>query len=147
MRGWGMHQSCLLCGEVDETRDHLLFACPYSFTVWNWLCSGLLGDRINPNWNITTRSLTCHWRDKHNTMLLKLAFQATVYSVWRERNDRRHNRSPRTALHIAHSIVHIINLRIDSLFPTDDDERSSLRHRWASFSTIPSTPLDLGNYG
>ena len=33
MRSWGMIQGSMLCGEVDETRDHLFFACPYSFTV------------------------------------------------------------------------------------------------------------------
>ena len=29
MRFWGMIQGCTLCGERDETRDHLFFACPY----------------------------------------------------------------------------------------------------------------------
>ena len=29
MRAWGQVQCCLLCGEPDETRDHLFFACPY----------------------------------------------------------------------------------------------------------------------
>ncbi|VVB17004.1 unnamed protein product [Arabis nemorensis] len=29
MRQWGITQACPLCGEPDETRDHLFFACPY----------------------------------------------------------------------------------------------------------------------
>lgn len=33
MRNWGVIQGCVLCGERDETRDHLFFDCPYSFTV------------------------------------------------------------------------------------------------------------------
>lgn len=28
MRTWGITQGCTLCGEVNETRDHLYFACP-----------------------------------------------------------------------------------------------------------------------
>lgn len=32
MRSWGQTQCCMLCGEPDETRNHLYFACPYSFT-------------------------------------------------------------------------------------------------------------------
>ncbi|XP_056848881.1 uncharacterized protein LOC130499014 [Raphanus sativus] len=27
---WGQPQHCLFCGEPDETRDHLYFACPYT---------------------------------------------------------------------------------------------------------------------
>lgn len=34
MRIWGVTQGCGLYGERDETRDHLFFACPYSFRVW-----------------------------------------------------------------------------------------------------------------
>ena len=33
MRSWSIILGCGLCGERDETRDHLFFACPYSFTV------------------------------------------------------------------------------------------------------------------
>ncbi|XP_013624016.1 PREDICTED: uncharacterized protein LOC106329983 [Brassica oleracea var. oleracea] len=32
MKSWGIEQCCMLCGEKNETRDHLFFACPYSFT-------------------------------------------------------------------------------------------------------------------
>lgn len=34
MRQWGLVQGCEFCGERDETRDHLFFACPYSYTIW-----------------------------------------------------------------------------------------------------------------
>ena len=37
MIGWGLQTppTCLLCNLGIETRDHLLFACPFSFGVWN----------------------------------------------------------------------------------------------------------------
>lgn len=50
MRKWGIQQSYVLCGEQDETGDHLFFACPYSYTVWDRLASRLVGRRINPDW-------------------------------------------------------------------------------------------------
>lgn len=33
---WGLQTdaSCLLCSRCPETRDHLMFACDYSFAVW-----------------------------------------------------------------------------------------------------------------
>nr|VDD40083.1 unnamed protein product [Brassica oleracea] len=34
MRDWGVEQGCVYCGERNEDRDHLYFACPYTFTVW-----------------------------------------------------------------------------------------------------------------
>ena len=33
MRDWGVEQGCVYCGERNEDRDHLDFACPYTFTV------------------------------------------------------------------------------------------------------------------
>ncbi|XP_013650456.2 uncharacterized protein LOC106354968 [Brassica napus] len=51
MRTWGIQQDCVLCGEKYETRDHLFFACPYSYTVWDRLASKLIGLSINPYWN------------------------------------------------------------------------------------------------
>ncbi|CAG7905840.1 unnamed protein product [Brassica rapa] len=32
--GTGSEQGCVYCGEKDESRDHLFFSCPYTFTVW-----------------------------------------------------------------------------------------------------------------
>ncbi|XP_013617871.1 PREDICTED: uncharacterized protein LOC106324453 [Brassica oleracea var. oleracea] len=50
MRVWGIQQGCVLCGERDETRDHLFFACPYSFTVWDKLVNRLTGNGTDPDW-------------------------------------------------------------------------------------------------
>ncbi|XP_018453524.1 uncharacterized protein LOC108824598 [Raphanus sativus] len=33
MRAWGIQQGCMLCGERDESRDHIFFACPLTYTV------------------------------------------------------------------------------------------------------------------
>lgn len=57
MRGWGLEQSCVFCGERDESRDHLYFACPYTFTVWMNVAEGLLTRRITPDWEDTISSL------------------------------------------------------------------------------------------
>lgn len=42
MQSWGGLQACLFCGESDETRDHLFFACPYIYTVWLDISGDLL---------------------------------------------------------------------------------------------------------
>lgn len=47
----------ILYGEKNETRDHLFFACPYSFTVWYALTHRLLGSQIDPDWSLTLNHL------------------------------------------------------------------------------------------
>lgn len=91
MRVWGIQQGCVLCGEPDETRDHLFFACPYSFTVWDKLVNRLTGSRTDPDWMITLQFVRRNNLRSLDKILLKMAFQACVYYLWKERNDRRHN--------------------------------------------------------
>ncbi|XP_018475554.1 uncharacterized protein LOC108846863 [Raphanus sativus] len=50
MRQWGMIQGCKLCGERDETRDHLFFACPFAYSIWEGPARRLLGNGVNPDW-------------------------------------------------------------------------------------------------
>ncbi|XP_018473746.2 uncharacterized protein LOC108844960 [Raphanus sativus] len=50
MRSWGMIQCCTLCGEINETRDHLFFACPYSFTVWHSMANRIPEAHTDPDW-------------------------------------------------------------------------------------------------
>ena len=33
MNYWGVSQGCGLCGKRDETRDHIFFACPYTYDM------------------------------------------------------------------------------------------------------------------
>ncbi|XP_013594463.1 PREDICTED: uncharacterized protein LOC106302517 [Brassica oleracea var. oleracea] len=50
MRAWGIQRSCVLCGEKDETRDHVFFACRYSYTACDKLASRLSGNITDPDW-------------------------------------------------------------------------------------------------
>ncbi|XP_048620298.1 uncharacterized protein LOC106436937 [Brassica napus] len=57
MRQWGMIQGCELCGKRDETRDHLYFACLYSYTIWKAPARILVGSGVNPDWQWTLQRL------------------------------------------------------------------------------------------
>ena len=85
MRAWGMTQGCMLCGERDETRDHLFFAYLYSFTMWHALANRLLGSQINPDWSITQHHLQSYRFSSLDSILTKLLFQTTIYHIWGER--------------------------------------------------------------
>ncbi|XP_013614438.1 PREDICTED: uncharacterized protein LOC106320607 [Brassica oleracea var. oleracea] len=114
-RAWGCVQPCLLCGEPDETRDHLFFAYPYSFTVWIDLVGFLLGSLVNPDWAITVASIMSPRRREIDTCLLKLALQASIHSLWRERNSRHHQGNPHSAAQMVRYIDKTIRNRISSL--------------------------------
>ena len=56
-RRWSQPQHCLYCGEPDETRDHLFFACPYTFTLWLKMVGNLFGTDSDPDWDITLSTM------------------------------------------------------------------------------------------
>lgn len=90
MRLWGGDQPCVLCGERDESRDHLFFACSFSFTVWSEVTGKLLGHRLDLDWDITLASLLGGLASNDKNILFRMCFQVTIYFVWRERNTRIH---------------------------------------------------------
>lgn len=82
----------MLCGESNETRDHLFFACPYTFTIWIDAVGDMLEANVDPDWEATLRRLVEHKYDQLTFILLRLrlVFQTSIYYLWKERNDRRH---------------------------------------------------------
>ena len=47
-------QACLFCGEPEDTRDNLYFACPYTF--WIEVVGNLFGEAPDPDWETTLGS-------------------------------------------------------------------------------------------
>ncbi|XP_048617726.1 uncharacterized protein LOC125589247 [Brassica napus] len=129
-RAWGIVQPCLLCGEPDETRDHLFFACPFSFTVWLDLVGFILGPNANPDWTITINSITSNRRKETDRCLLKLALQASIHSIWRERNSRRHNNNPTSTGQMVHYIDKTIRNRLSSLRQRNPTFYAETMQRW-----------------
>ncbi|XP_013639404.1 PREDICTED: uncharacterized protein LOC106344600 [Brassica oleracea var. oleracea] len=67
-------QICLMCGERDESRDHIFFACPFTFTVWNRLAGRLCGRRINPDWSLTLQFVTRNTLSNMDKILVQMVF-------------------------------------------------------------------------
>lgn len=130
MRAWGGNQPCVFCGERDESREHLFFACPYSFTVWSTITVNLLGSHLNPDWADTVASLLVHHFSRMDYVLLRLAFQVTIYYLWKERNSRRHNSTPVAATRLIKIIEKMIRCRIVSLGYAHPHRLEGLLRRW-----------------
>ncbi|CAF2110692.1 BnaC08g48690D [Brassica napus] len=56
----------------------------------------MLGPRYSCDWSTLLQMLVDGGQDKIDIFLLCYTFQITVYSVWRERNGRRHGEKPQT---------------------------------------------------
>ncbi|KAL0886690.1 LOW QUALITY PROTEIN: hypothetical protein Bca101_010673 [Brassica carinata] len=134
---WGESHSCFLCREPLETRDHLFFACPFSYTVWTILCSKVLCSRISPDWTTTLHSLSRNRLSRSDAILVKLAFQVTVYATWRERNGRKHQKPIHSPLNIAYRIDADIRYRLKSLTSATNNS-PDLVSRWNSMTSLPT---------
>lgn len=125
-RAWGINQPCTLCGKPNETREHLFFACPYSFTVWSMLSANILHSRINPDCHITVHSLLRNRLTKNDALLVRMAFQASIYGLWREKNGGRHQRQHTSPSHLARMLHKgitnlLLSLRQDQEVSNVDD--------------------------
>ncbi|XP_013628130.1 PREDICTED: uncharacterized protein LOC106334389 [Brassica oleracea var. oleracea] len=115
IRAWGIQQGCVLCGERDETRDHIFFACPYSFTVWDTLTNRLTGSRTDPDWMHTLQFVSKNNLQLLDKILVKMVFQTCIYHVWKERNERRHQTGYRTVQQVVRIVDKAVRNRITSL--------------------------------
>ncbi|XP_056853640.1 uncharacterized protein LOC130502902 [Raphanus sativus] len=131
-RQWGQAQICVYCGEPDETRDHLFFACPYTFTLWLQVVGNLFGSAPDPDWEITLQRLINGNFDRLTFILLRLVLQTTIYFIWRERIDRRHNNAAKTVDQLARLIDKTIRNRITSTGYNLKKKLYGLMQRWFS---------------
>ena len=130
MRVWGLQQECLLCGEKDETRYHLFFACPYSFMVWVRATGSLLGNRITPDWQDTVTRIQYDRGNKMDMVLMRMVFQMAVYHIWRERNTRRHGKAWIPMEKLAYQIDKTMRNIILSLRYSYGSKLEGLMRRW-----------------
>lgn len=136
---WGLSTdaSCLLCNASPETRDHLFYQCPYASAIWGHLarrCSLIpLGD-----WNQTLHQMMSLQGNKYIKRLTFLCWQASIYWLWQERNNRLHNRHFRST----DSLLPLIYRQIeDRMLSYRQQPITSSRTMKLWFSTEPQPSL------
>ncbi|KAG7548101.1 Ribonuclease H domain [Arabidopsis suecica] len=85
--------NCVFCSN-SESRDHLFFSCSYASAVWAALVKGLWKSRLTSNWPQILAHISAQSQDHVELFLLRYVLQATIYTIWRERNSRRHGETP-----------------------------------------------------
>ena len=147
---WGLQSdpTCLLCNSEPESRDHLFFCCDYSFSVWGTLARNLNLLLPSNSWNDTLEALINLNGDRHLRFLITLAWQASIYELWRERNNRLHRKVYRSSSAILSSIKAVIKNRISSFRDINGGFSSTTMQLWFAsvwkgrslFSQAPCSP-------
>lgn len=113
---WGLNvpSTCLLCNSFDESRQHLFFDCPFAANIWSFFTSKA---QVTPHsiFDDLVIWLKSPCRDKNIATILRIAFQASVYVIWKERNSRLHLASSRTSAALLVDLTNLIRCRLDPL--------------------------------
>ncbi|XP_048637526.1 uncharacterized protein LOC125609943 [Brassica napus] len=118
----------------------------YSFIVWlaikDRLSTGvrmrawgiqqgrLCGRRINPDWSLTLQFVTRNTLSSLDKILVQMLFQTCIYYMWKERNDRRHQKGYHSTEQAIRIIDKAIRNRISSLRYKPDHKLAGLMQRW-----------------
>lgn len=86
----GVDTTCVLCKNAQETRNHLFFECSFSSQIWKHLIKGILQSSYTTDWVAVEGLIIDSSMKKKKLFYLRYAFQATMYTLWRERNNCRH---------------------------------------------------------
>ncbi|XP_019099608.1 PREDICTED: uncharacterized protein LOC109132451 [Camelina sativa] len=116
LRSWGLvvPPICLLCNTHDESCQHLFFDCVYSSEIWLYFTTRA---HVSPTVlfedGITWLKNPC--QDENTALILRLACQASVYILWKERNSLIHTNTFITAPTRLLEVKSIIRCHLDPL--------------------------------
>lgn len=129
----GTNPTCVLCSVEVETRDHLFFKCSYSTMIWEKLVKGIMKRRYSDNWSFITNMIVDSGMEPISTFCFRYSFQCALYTVWFERNRRRHGDNPRTAVILATQIDKSIRNRLSLLSKSGDKRYGGALGVWFGF--------------
>lgn len=128
---WGLDVSstCVLCNAQPESRNHLYFNCPFAFAIWSVIASRRSLHALQ-TWESTVTQLRQLTGSKHGKRLTLLCWQSTIYSIWRERNERLHRAIFRTPDSIVVGLDRLIRNRIQSIRVSNPRSSSAMMQHW-----------------
>lgn len=131
---WGLNTNshCLLCNQGIGFRNHLYFDCNFSDVVWSPLASKLRLHVPSRAWEANTEALITYAGPKHLCYLTLLVWQATIYEIWKERNERLHRIIFRSADSLRTQIDSITRNRISSFRDQNPHAASEIIQLWFS---------------
>ena len=111
-----MNGICCLCQLEHETRDHMFYGCSYSRSIWRMILTLCGQNRMIGGW-----SEELQWAIKNikgRTLvytILRVAWKAFIYHVWKERNRRLFGNSIESSIQVMERIKDAVRLRFAGL--------------------------------
>ncbi|CAA7060821.1 unnamed protein product [Microthlaspi erraticum] len=138
MQSWntGTNTTCILCQDPMETRDHLFFSCGYSAEIWDALSKGLLKRRHTTSWTSLLSIISDTSQEKTTLFLVRYVFQATLHSIWQERNSRRHGEIPTLPRQLIQIIDKNVRNRIQAVRSMRDTKYEDALQTWFGARSI-----------
>lgn len=115
---WGFQTdtSCLLCNNGLESRNHLFCECDFSWGIWKE-SSRRCGILPHRNWDLILQQLKSYNPPNPARKLLLIAWQATLYLIWLQRNSRLHRHFTKPLTTINGEIDQLVRNRLSTLRP------------------------------
>ncbi|KAJ9555971.1 hypothetical protein OSB04_010585 [Centaurea solstitialis] len=101
---------CPLCDTVLDTHDHLFFTCDFSLQVWRTIKRDTRLYGFPERWQEICESFVQGRGPKKREQ--RLALQATIYCIWRERNRRLFGNKSNSADSVIKEIREVVLLRM-----------------------------------
>ena len=81
----------MCCARMQRNHEiTYFFECSYTSQVWEHLTKEILGDSYSNGWNDIALLLSDEKMEKRRLFCIHYAFQAAIYTLWRERNRLKH---------------------------------------------------------
>ena len=126
----GAAGTCVLCNNNIETRDHLFFSCLYVSEIWTALAKGILKDAYTTDWSQLLDHISSPNQNRIESFLARYVFQATVYTIWVERNGRRHGEEPHSTNLLINWIDKHIRNKISTIRRMGDRRYDEASQAW-----------------
>lgn len=114
--GMSVDLTCILCGQEEESLNHLFFSCSFSSSIWISLCGKCNIPSVAMNWEDTLRWMAQTFRGNSlSSLTARLMFAAVVYGIWRERNSRLFQGRALDVANVCYEILFWIRAKMNSL--------------------------------
>ena len=125
--GISVREICCNCKEEMEIRDHLFFGCSYAKCIWKQILQLCGLNRDVGSWLEELEWAIQRIKGKALiSIVLRIAWKAFIYFVWRERNRRLHNDLSENPEKLLARIKEVVRIKLTSLtnIAADDVNRN-----------------------
>ncbi|GJR77025.1 reverse transcriptase zinc-binding domain-containing protein [Tanacetum coccineum] len=133
LRKWGDHaiNRCCLCCQESEDINHLLFQCPFSNDIWSKV-SGIADIDHNGYdlMNIIQFLIDTGNGNNIRSVIRRIDFSASVYSIWQERDGRIFRDVKRRCEEVFKCIVELIKHKLLGITVKDSKAVRDVEDKW-----------------